>query len=102
MTNQRQGAAVRDDDSTAAALARIEQRLDDGAGDIADFKEHVLDCGRKSERVEGRLSALEASVKSLLDVYRSIRAGMWTLAVASILFGGGIVVALLRLTAPTP
>ena len=86
----------------AAALARIDQRLEDGAGDITEFKAHVADCSKQSKMVENRLSALEVQASQLLDVYRHIRTGVWSLATALVLIGGGIVVALLRLTAPTP
>ena len=85
------------DPAVAHALIRIEERLEDGAGDIAEFKRHVDDCGERSLRVEGRLSALEAKVGVLLDSVRAQKAALWTLAGAGLLVGGGMVVALFRL-----
>ena len=70
-------------------LLEIESKLD----------AHEKKCVEREVAIENRLVKLETNVDNLLDVYRSIRAGMWTLVGAMILTGGGLVFAMVRLSA---
>ena len=58
---------------------------------------HEKKCEERSLAFERRMVKLETNVENLLDVYRSIRAGVWTIAGALILTGGGLVFAMVRL-----